>query len=75
MSRTVIEIPKLVVNQEVSAPVIFIFNKDRAREGRLEVYKRSVTWYPKNSKQGYTLGIDRLDQAFEAYGRKKRKRK
>ena len=75
MSRTIIKVQKLVINQEVSSPMIFIFMKDRFREGRLEVYKRSLTWYPKYSHQGYTISIDKIDEAFQEYGRKRRKRK
>ena len=75
MSKTIIEVPKLVVNQGVSAPIIFTYKDEEGIEGRLEVYKRSVTWYPKNSIQGFTIGVHRLDQIFQEYGRKRRKRK
>ena len=75
MSRTIISVPKLVINQDVSAPIIYTFKDNNKVEGRLEVYKRSITWYPKNSKKGLTLRIDELDYIFEEYGRKRRTRK
>lgn len=75
MSKTIIRSSKLVIDQAVSAPMIFTFkDEDNAVEGTLEVYKRSVTWYPRNSKQGRTLRVDQLNQVFEV-GRKKRTRK
>lgn len=76
MSKTIIRSSKLVIDQAVSAPIIFTFkDEDNAVEGTLEVYKRSVTWYPRNGIKGYTLRVSQLDKVFESNGRKKRMRK
>jgi len=76
MSRTIIRSSKLVIDQAVSAPIIFTFKDENdAVEGTVEVYKRSLTWYPRKGVKGYTLSVDRLAKVFEENGRKKRKRK
>lgn len=75
MSKTIVKCPQLLIDQASSAPIIFTFkDEENTVQGRLEVYKRSLTWYPKNSKQGRTLRIEQLDELFRL-GRKKRTRK
>ena len=75
MSKTIVKLSKLLIDQMSSAPIIFVFkDDDDAIQGRLEVYKRSLTWYSKNSKRGRTLRVGQLDEAFQK-GRKRRTRK
>ena len=74
MSKTIVRMP---IRQLARQPVKFLFkdNEDRV-ECTLEVYKRSVTLYPRSSKKGIAVRIGKLIELLEEHANKgKRHRK
>jgi hypothetical protein len=71
MSKTTVNMPTRLITKQ---PVKFLFKDDDNRvECTLEVYKRSVTLYPKSKQKGITVRIGKLVELLEEHARKGRR--
>lgn len=71
MSKTIVRMP---VRQLTKQPVKFLFKDDEDRiECTLEVYKRSVTLYPRSQRKGITVRIGKLVELLEEHANKGRR--